>query len=174
LAGPPPPGRSLRQPNSAAFLQRLKVSALEELALTENPTLGANRPPGCLLTQLVKSGTLVHAKREFLNHNKYSAADGDSECALLRSGSGVAGLADAWIQATYQVMADAKLPIIPPSSPPDTPTALRWLKIHHPELLVNPEEASAAPVAVAPEPKPATPEAVQKPAGYRPKEAGHR
>jgi hypothetical protein len=31
------------------------------------------------------------------------------------------------------------------------PTALRWLKIHHPELLVSkPDEASVAPVAVAP------------------------
>ena len=128
----------------------------------------------------MKSGTLVHAKREFLNHNKYSAADGDSECALLRSGSGVAGLADAWIQATYQVMADAKLPIIPPSSPPDTPTALRWLKIHHPELLVSkPDEASVAPAApvavapappvVAPEPKPSPPETVQKQPDTAPK-----
>jgi hypothetical protein len=53
------------------------------------------------------------------------------------------------------------------------PTALRWLKIHHPELLVSkPDEASVAPVAVAPvapvvvapEPKPAPPETVvQKP-----------
>jgi hypothetical protein len=57
------------------------------------------------------------------------------------------------------------------------PTALRWLKIHHPELLVSkpdePDEASVAPVAVAPvapappvlapEPKPAPPEIVQKP-----------
>jgi hypothetical protein len=42
------------------------------------------------------------------------------------------------------------------------PTALRWLKIHHPELLVSkPDEASVAPV-VAPEPKPAPPEIVQK------------
>jgi hypothetical protein len=41
--------------------------------------------------KLVKAGTLVYAKREFLNHNKYSAAEGgDSESALLRSGSGVA------------------------------------------------------------------------------------
>jgi hypothetical protein len=55
------------------------------------------------------------------------------------------------------------------------PTALRWLKIHHPELLVSkPDEASVAPVApvavapappvvVAPEPKPSPPEIVQKP-----------
>jgi hypothetical protein len=56
------------------------------------------------------------------------------------------------------------------------PTALRWLKIHHPELLVPKpdqpnDEASVAPVAVAPappvvlapEPKPSPPEIVQKP-----------
>jgi hypothetical protein len=47
---------------------------------------------------------------------------------------------------------------------------LRWLKIHHPELLVSkPDEASVAPVAVAPappvvapEPKPSPETVVQK------------
>jgi hypothetical protein len=29
--------------------------------------------PGFSLAQLVKAGTLVYAKREFLNHKKYSA-----------------------------------------------------------------------------------------------------
>ena len=67
--------------------------------------------PGVSLAQLVKAGTLVYAKREFLNHQKYSAAEGgDSESALLRSGSGVAGVVDARIQAAYQVMANAKVP----------------------------------------------------------------
>jgi hypothetical protein len=39
---------------------------------------------GISLAQLVKAGTLVYAKREFLNHNKYSAAEGgDSKvCSL--------------------------------------------------------------------------------------------
>ena len=37
------------------------------------------------------------------------------------------------------------------------PTALRWLKIHHPELLVKPDEASVAVAPVAPEPKPTPP-----------------
>jgi hypothetical protein len=51
--------------------------------------------------QLVKTGVLVYAKREFLGHKKYlspspAAAEGDSsQVALLRSGSGVAGVADA-------------------------------------------------------------------------------
>ena len=64
------------------------------------------------------------------------------------------------------------------------PTALRWLKIHHPELLVSkPDEASvvpAAPVAVAPappvvvtpEPKPAPPETVHKQPDPAPKKRG--
>jgi hypothetical protein len=141
---------------------------------------------GVSLAQLVKAGTLVYAKREFLNHNKYSAAEGgDSESALLRSGSGVAGVADARILAAYQAMAGANPPT--PITPAKLasravtgyPTALRWLKIHHPELLVKPDEASvvpAAPVAVAPappvvapEPKPSPPETVQKQPDTAPK-----
>ena len=59
---------------------------------------------GVSLAQLVKAGTLVYAKREFLNHKKYSG--GDSE-ALLRSGSGVA---DARIQAAYESLATANVP----------------------------------------------------------------
>jgi hypothetical protein len=65
----------------------------------------------------------------------------------LRSGSGVAGVADARILAAYQVMADAKVPITPAKlasrAVTGYPTALHWLKIHHPELLVSkPDEAS--------------------------------
>ena len=87
----------------------------------------------------VRAGALVYAKREFLNHKKYSAAaEGDSE-ALLRSGSGVAGVADARIQAAYETLVAAKLPITPAKLATRAltgyPTALRWLKIHHPELL---------------------------------------
>src|SRR5271166_5845292 len=158
------------------FFKGSKVSALEESALTETQLLEHTAALlGVSLAQLVKAGTLVYAKREFLNHQKYSTAEGgDSESALLRSGSGVAGVADARIQAAYQVMADAKVPITPAKlatrAVTGYPTALRWLKIHHPELLVSkPDEASVAPVAVvapappvvAPEPKP-SPEIVQK------------
>ena len=66
-------------------------------------------------------------------------------------------MADARILAAYQAMAGANPPI--PITPVKLatravtgyPTALRWLKIHHPELLVSkPDEASVAPVAVAP------------------------
>ena len=152
------------------FFKGSKVSALEESALTETQLLEQTAALlGVSLAQLVKAGTLVYAKREFLNHQKYSAAEGgDSESALLRSGSGVAGVADARIQAAYQALADAKVPITPAKLATRAltgyPTALRWLKIHHPELLVKPDEASVAPVAVAPvapEPKP-SPETVQK------------
>jgi hypothetical protein len=96
-----------------------------------------------------------------------AAAKGGSESALLRSGSGVAGVADARIQAAYQALADAKASITPAKlatrAVTGYPTALRWLRIHHPELLVKPDDASVAPVAVAPvapEPKSAPPETV--------------
>ena len=122
------------------------------MALTETKLLEQTASIlGVSLAQLVKAGTLVYAKREFLNHQKYSAAEGgDSESALLRSGSGVAGVADARILAAYQVLADTKVPITPAKlatrAVTGYPTALRWLKIHHPELLISkPDEASVAP-----------------------------
>ena len=94
----------------------------------------------------------------------------------MRSGSGVAGVADARILAAYQVMADAKVPITPAKlasrAVTGYPAALRWLKIHHPELLVKPDEASVAPVAVSPEPKPSPPETVQKQPEAAPKKRG--
>jgi hypothetical protein len=99
-----------------------------------------------------------------------------------RSGSGVAGVADARILAAYQAMAGANPPI--PIAPAKLatravtgyPTALRWLKIHHPELLVSkPDEASVAPVAVAPAPPVVAPEPKPAPeTGPSSKEAGHR
>jgi hypothetical protein len=154
LAGPPRPGRLFDSQTPQPFFKGSKVSALEELALTETKLLEQTASIlGISLAQLVKAGTLVYAKREFLNHNKYSAAEGgDSESALLRSGSGVAGVADARILAAYQAMAGANPPT--PITPAKLasravtgyPTALRWLKIHHPELLVSkPDEASVAP-----------------------------
>src|SRR5271165_3741140 len=102
------------------FFKGSKVSALEESALTETQLLEQTAALlGVSLAQLVKAGTLVYAKREFLNHNKYSAAEGgDSESALLRSGSVVAGVADALLLPAYQVMADANPPIpITPAKP---------------------------------------------------------
>src|ERR1700756_1645503 len=116
---------------------------------------------GVSLAQLVKAGVLVYAKREFLNHKKFSAAaQGDSETALLRSGSGVAGVADARIQAAYQTLAEAKVPITPAKLATRAltgyPTALRWLKIHHPELLAPKPEEPAAPAAAEQGPQSAT------------------
>jgi hypothetical protein len=99
----------------------------------------------------------------------------------------LAGVADARILAAYQAMAGT-IPLIPITpaklasrAVTGYPTALRWLKIHHPELLVSkPDEASVAPVAVAPappvvvapEPKPAPPEIVQKQPDPAPKKRG--
>ncbi len=129
------------------FFKGSKVPELEELALTETQLLEQTAALlGVSLAQLVKAGVLVYAKREFLNHKKFSAAaQGDSETLLLRSGSGVAGVADARIQAAYQTLAEAQLPITPAKLATRAltgyPTALRWLKIHHPELLAPKPEA---------------------------------
>jgi hypothetical protein len=125
------------------FFKGSKIPELEELALTETQLLEQTAALlGASLAQLVKAGTLVYAKREFLNHKKYSG--GDSE-TLLRSGSGVAGVADARIQAAYESLATAKVPVTPSKLASRAltgyPTALRWLKIHHPELLVPTQEA---------------------------------
>jgi hypothetical protein len=90
---------------------------------------------------------------------------------------------DARILAAYQAMAGANPPI--PITPAKLatravtgyPTALRWLKIHHPELLVSkPDEASVAPVAVAPAPPVVVPEPKPVTETARPssKEAEHR
>ena len=139
------------------FFKGSKVPELEELALTETQLLEQTAALlGVSLAQLVKAGVLVYAKREFLNHKKFSAAaQGDSETLLLRSGSGVAGVADARIQAAYQTLADAQLPITPAKLATRAltgyPTALRWLKIHHPELLVpKPPRPEALPTEEGP------------------------
>src|SRR4029077_4358929 len=94
------------------FFKGSKVPELEELALTETQLLEQTAALlGVSLAQLVRAGALVYAKREFLGHKKYlspspAAAEGDSsQVALLRSGSGVAGVADTRIRS-----AAAKLP----------------------------------------------------------------
>ena len=94
----------------------------------------------------------------------------------------MADVADARILAAYQAMAGANPPI--PITPAKLaaravtgyPTALRWLKIHHPELLLSkPDEASAAPIVAAPaapEPNPAPETVVQKQPNPAPKKRG--
>ena len=53
------------------FFKGSKVSALEEVTLTETKLLEQTAALlGVSLAQLVKAGTLVYAKREFLNHQK--------------------------------------------------------------------------------------------------------
>ena len=57
------------------FFKGSKVPELEELALTETKLLEQTAALlGVSLAQLVKAGTLVYAKREFLNHQKYFTA----------------------------------------------------------------------------------------------------
>jgi hypothetical protein len=87
----------------------------------------------------------------------------------LRSGSGLAGVADARIQAAYETLAAANGPITPAKLATRAltgyPTGLRWLKIHHPELLVpKPEAPKPDPVPTEQVPQTTTPvKTAQKP-----------
>ena len=116
---------------------------------------------GVSLAQLVRTGAIVYAKREFLNHKKHlspAASEGNSaEPALLRSGSGVAGVADTRIQAAFDALTEAKSPITPAKLATKAltgyPTAVRWLKIHHPELLSASKPPPSQPPPEAPKPE---------------------
>jgi hypothetical protein len=133
------------------FFKGSKVPELEELALTETQLLEQTAALlSVSLAQLVRAGALVYAKREFLNHKKHlgAKADGAPEDNLPRSGSGVAGVADLRIQAAYDALLASKAPITPAKLATRAltgyPTALRWLKIHHPELLAPKPPATEA------------------------------
>src|SRR5271166_2200394 len=57
------------------FFKGSKVPELEDMVLTEPQLLEQTAALlGVSLAQLVKTGAIVYAKREFLNHKKYSAA----------------------------------------------------------------------------------------------------
>src|ERR1700751_2725815 len=151
------------------FFKGSKVPELEELALTETQLLEQTAGLlGLTLPQLVRAGALVYSKREFINHKKYlspasssplgtktDTAPATPEDNLPRSGSGVAGVADLRIQAAYDALLASKNPITPAKLATRAltgyPTALRWLKIHHPELLApKPPEAAAPKPDTAP------------------------
>ena len=162
------------QATPQSFFKGSKVDALEELSMTETQLLEQTAGLlGLTLPQLVRAGALVYAKREFINHKKYlSPAPSSSpqgtgadtapatpeEQNLPRSGSGVAGVADLRIQAAYDALLASKNPITPAKLATRAltgyPTALRWLKIHHPELLAPKPPATEA---AAPKPDTATP-----------------
>jgi hypothetical protein len=133
------------------FFKGSKVPELEELALSETQLLEQTAALlSVSLAQLVRAGALVYAKREFLKHKKHlgAKADGAPEDNLPRSGSGVAGVADLRIQAAYDALLASKAPITPAKLATRAltgyPTALRWLKIHHPELLAPKPPATEA------------------------------
>src|SRR6201981_187050 len=158
------------------FFKGSKVPELEELALSETQLLEQTAALlGLSLAQLFRTGALVYAKREFLNHKKHlsqgAKADGAPEDNLLRSGSGVAGVADLRIQAAYDALLASKALITPAKLATRAltgyPTALRWLKIHHPELL-----APKPPPTEAAAPKPDTAPAKEVPQTTTAKPAG--
>ena len=168
------------QATPQSFFKGSKVDALEELSMTETQLLEQTAGLlGLTLPQLVRAGALVYAKREFINHKKYlspapsSSPQGTKAVQNLpRSGSGVAGVADLRIQAAYDALLASKNPITPAKLATRAltgyPTALRWLKIHHPELLAPkpPATEAAAPKPdTAPPPKEAPQTTTAKPAG---------
>jgi hypothetical protein len=168
------------QATPQSFFKGSKVDALEELSMTETQLLEQTAGLlGLTLPQLVRAGALVYAKREFINHKKYlspapsSSPQGTKAVQNLpRSGSGVAGVADLRIQAAYDALLASKNPITPAKLATRAltgyPTALRWLKIHHPELLAPkpPATEAAAPKPdTTPPPKEVPQTTTAKPAG---------
>jgi hypothetical protein len=151
------------QATPQSFFKGSKVDALEDLSMTETQLLEQTAGLlGLTLPQLVRAGALVYAKREFLNHKKFLSPASSTPEDLPRSGSGVAGVADLRIQAAYDALLASKNPITPAKLATRAltgyPTALRWLKIHHPELLTpkQPTPAPAPEAAPAAAPKPDT------------------
>jgi hypothetical protein len=173
------------QATPQSFFKGSKVDALEELSMTETQLLEQTAGLlGLTLPQLVRAGALVYAKREFINHKKYlspassspqgtkaDTAPATPEDNLPRSGSGVAGVADLRIQAAYDALLASKNPVTPAKLATRAltgyPTALRWLKIHHPELL-----APKPPATETAAPKPDTAPAKEVPQTTTAKPAG--
>jgi hypothetical protein len=116
---------------------------LDELTLTETQLLEQTAQLlGVSLAQLVRAGTLMYAKREFFNRKQHlSQAQDQTDNSLPRAGSGIPGVADARVQAAYDALREANNPVTPAKlairAKTGFQTALRWLKIHHPELLMQ-------------------------------------
>ena len=133
-----------------AFFKGSSIPDLEELTLTESQLLEQTAALlGVSLAQLVRAGTIVYAKREFLNSKHHSQAQDQADNSLPRAGSGIAGVADARVQAAYDALREANNPITPAKlairAKTAFQTALRWLKIHHPELLLQKKEKKELP-----------------------------
>jgi hypothetical protein len=85
---------------------------LDELTLTETQLLEQTAQLlGVSLAQLVRAGTLMYAKREFFNRKQHlSQAQDQTDNSLPRAGSGIAGVADARVQAAYDAVRQANNP----------------------------------------------------------------
>jgi hypothetical protein len=140
------------------FFKGSKVDHLENLSLTETQLLEQTAALLSLsLPQLIRSGTLVYAKREFLNQKKYLSSS-DTDVPLQRAGSGLAGVADSRISAAFETLISSGLAVTPAKlatrATTGYPTALRWLNIHHPELLTPKPEALPLQKSLSNTPKP--------------------
>ena len=148
--------------NPQTFFKGSKTQ-LEELTLTETQLL--EQTAALLkvsLPQLVRAGTLMYAKREFLNRKQHlSQAQEQGESSLPRSGSGRAGNADDRVQAAFDALRQANNPVTPAKlatrANTSFQTATRWLTIHHPELLLKkPDPPADKPSKPAQKPTPPT------------------
>jgi hypothetical protein len=132
---------------------------------------------GVPLSQLIRSGAILLAKRELLTRTNLTAG---TEADALRSG--VAGSADHRMEQAFQTLSAAGKPLSPARlaklSRTNFFSAQRWLQLHHPELLLQkssePPEATkleTTPPPPPPAPKPpaqTSPKSPQQPAKSSP------
>src|ERR1700752_4702310 len=97
-----------------AFFKGSSIPDLEELTLTESQLLEQTAALlGVSLAQFARARPIVYPKREFLNSKHRSQAQDQTDNSLPRAGSGIAGVADARIQAAYDALLQANNPIPP-------------------------------------------------------------
>jgi hypothetical protein len=115
---------------------------------------------GVPLSQLIRSGAILLAKRELLTRTNLTAG---TEADALRSG--VAGSADHRMEQAFQTLSAAGKPLSPARlaklSRTNFFSAQRWLQLHHPELLL--QKSSEPPEATKLETTPPPPSPAPKP-----------
>jgi hypothetical protein len=141
---------------------------LTELALVRR----AAELLGVPLPQLIRSGSILLAKREILTRSKFLTKAGEPD--TLRSG--VAGSADRRMRHAFNTLALAHKPISPARlaklASTNFNSAQRWIQLNHPQLLLHqqqpmpaqPENSSPAAPLTAPKPPAAGPNTPQEPA----------
>jgi hypothetical protein len=111
---------------------------------------------GVPLSQLIRSGAILLAKRELLTRTNLTAG---TEADTLRSG--VAGSADHRMEQAFQTLSAAGKPLSPARlaklSRTNFFSAQRWLQLHHPELLLQKNNTPETKLETTPPPPPPAP-----------------